>query len=84
VHLCFTSGYEPGDLPKALLLSETFKQDDIGEAISINLIAQITKIRSIKRAIEPSKRHQALQFKQESAETKSNGKTGRDKPRLSH
>jgi len=59
----FTTGYEPGDLPKALLLSETFKQDDIGEAISINLIAQITKFLSIKRAIEPSKLHKALQFK---------------------
>ena len=69
----FTTGYEPGDLPKAHLLSESFKQDEIDQAISINLIAQVTKILSIKRAIEPSRRHKAIQFKQESAETKSSG-----------
>jgi len=63
VHISSTTGYEPRDLPKALLLSELFKQDDIDEANSDHLIAKIAKILSIKRAIEPSKWHKELQFK---------------------
>jgi hypothetical protein len=70
-----TTGFEPKDLPKALLLlPEQFKEGNVHEATSINLIAQITKVLSIKPAIKPSKLHKALQFKEESAETKSNGK----------
>jgi len=49
----------PETYQKRYSFQKPSKQDDIGEGISINLIAQIPKFLSIKRAIEPSKLQQS-------------------------
>jgi len=51
VHISSTTGYEPGDLPEALLLPTIPSVHQSQTISSINLIAQITKNPSNKRAL---------------------------------